>query len=196
MKTIRLMREDIRSTSGDSIRRAYASVGSSEFIDKLIANYGIFPTGKYDSEFRSWLASKLAENVWPIYHVLNGDISQKRILDLGCGSRGGTPDSGYGDTRKMYEPWLCRALLELGVSPIGVDIGSLLGERFEYHTLNLLSPDSLKFLGDNSVDVAHVELLFDSPTGYEMKGFRNLRGFLVPQLERIVKPHGYFIGGM
>lgn len=183
------------NVSKNLTRRIYTSVGSYEFVDKLITDYGVFPIDRYDSKFRRWLTSKLPVQILPIYHVLNGGISQKRILDLGCGSYHGTYEFKEFDP-KTYEPWLCRALLELGANPIGVDIGNLDGERFEHYTLNLLLPNSLSFISDNSVDVAHADLLYDSPTLEQMQGCKNLRGLLVPQLERIVKPNGFFIEGM
>ena len=189
---------DINASNGtvskDLVRRIYGLFRSSEFADKLITEYGVFSKEGYDSNFRQWLAAKLPNQLLPIYHVLNGDVSKKKILDLGCGSYAGTYESIEFNPR-YYEPWLCRTLLELGAHPIGIDIGDLDEEIFEHETLNMLSLNSLGLFMDNSIDVAHADLLYDSPTLERMNGC-DLRELLIPQLERIVKPDGYFIEGM
>ena len=189
------------ATSTDLSREFLEKVRSSEFLDKLIGDYGAFPKDEYylkdgdGLDVKYNIGIKLCSQLSPIYHALKGNFSKKRVLDLGCGSASGTYESMEFDP-KDYEPWLCRALSELGASPIGVDIGDLRGEVFEHYTKNLLLPNSLDFIGDNSIDVAHAGLLYDSPTLERMGGFRGLRELLIPQLERIVKSDGFLVEGV
>ncbi|MGV8152472.1 MAG: hypothetical protein ACP5OG_05305 [Candidatus Nanoarchaeia archaeon] len=127
-----------------------------------------------------------------------GDLQNKKILDLGCGSNDPRLE-GFGDFEdRAFEPWLCRGLYELGINPIGIDYGQLDREKFEHYSLNLIEENSLKFIPDNSIDIANASGLFSSPFlhcrihGLNTSG-EKLREILLPQLERIVKPEGYFI---
>jgi SAM-dependent methyltransferase len=178
------------------IEETYELVTSQEFISSLIGDHGMYSPEKYDTEFRQWLENKLLNQVLPFYEVLDGNLEEKRILDLGCGSRGRTYESTQMGDDKIWEPWLCRALYSLGASPIGIDVGDLEGEKFEHKNLDLLSIDSLSFLDDDSIDVAHADLLFDSPELGRRRGYHTLRGLLIPQLERVVKPNGFFLEGI
>jgi hypothetical protein len=144
------------------------------------------------------------------------DFKQKRILDLGCGSTGETYDSDINrknfktgkDTQpnqngkpwerpefiRSFEPWFCRALHELGAECLGVDYGKLTGEEFEHlDYTDLLDPNALDSIQDNSIDLANARLLFDSPQLEKIDRRKKLKGVLLPQLERIVKPDGLFI---
>jgi SAM-dependent methyltransferase len=131
----------------------------------------------------------------PLSHLLSvtsEDLRGKRILDLGCGSKTIPNPSPYpyGFTN-TYEPWLCRflALPQIGASPVGVDIRNNLGENFENHQADLTKPDSLSFLPDGSVDIAHAGNFYTLPEIDVEEINRNL----LPQLERIVKPNGIFL---
>lgn len=69
------------------------------------------------------------------------DISMvrgKKILDIACGSR-----NYEDDTLKRFEPWMCRLLLHLGATPVGVDRVSQRTEEFESHIADLTVPDAL-----------------------------------------------------
>lgn len=171
---------------------------SEEFVRTLVREYGVFPEKEYenhrDGNFYGWLGTKLRGQLAPFYDFLGENIQNKRILDLGCGSHRGTYESRNWDP-PIWEPWLCRALTKLGANPIGVDIGDLSEERFEHYQINLLSENSLNIIPDNSIDITNAELLYDSPTLQEMPGGRNLRDLLIPQLERVIKPEGFFIEG-
>ena len=135
-----------------------------------------------------------------ILYLAGGKLEGKRILDLGCGSVA-TLDNAYGSTKAPdFEPWLCRALHESGVKVIGVDYFSpqeTSQESFEFHKRNLLEQGALDFIPDKSIDIANARFLFNSPTLlnlYEEKNFmQNIQNVLLPQLERIVKPDGFFI---
>lgn len=174
---------------------------SPEFVRHLVKEFGVFSKEEYDNyidssgiqgHFYDWLKIKLQSQLAPIYYHLNESIENRRILDLGCGSHSGTYESREFKPQ-TWEPWLCRALLSLGANPIGIDIGDLSKERFEHYQANLLSENSLEMILPHSVDIANAELLYDSPTLEEMWGSRNLRSLLLPQLERVVNPNGYFI---
>ncbi|MAG02713.1 hypothetical protein CMI42_05225 [Candidatus Pacearchaeota archaeon] len=188
---MKIIKHDEIEENDDLMRSAYQNLDPA-FRNRLIEEYGAFPKSEYDSEFSIWFGSKLPNLIIPIYQLLKGNISQKRVLDLGCGSHRDTYEAREFDPKK-YEPWICRALIELGANPLGVDIGNLEGEMFEHYTLNLLEPNSLGFIQENSIDIAFESLLYDSPTLTNMKGHESLRELLISQLERIVKPGGYFI---
>ena len=125
------------------------------------------------------------------------------ILDLGCGANGKTEES-----RKykhgQYEPWLCRALHKLGKQVIGIDIGDLSEEKFPYIETSLLDPHSLDSIRDNSIYIAHANMLFNSPelerqaTGKRVENATStsrkaLEQVLLPQLDRILVPEGIFL---
>ncbi|HLD98584.1 MAG TPA: hypothetical protein VI815_04625 [Candidatus Nanoarchaeia archaeon] len=142
----------------------------------------------------------------------------KTFLDLGCGSN--SRHDTFDEVSRFREPWLCRALSELGVKVIGIDIGNLDGEEFEHYSLNLLNENALSFLPDNSIDIAHEFQFFDSPFLHDMISITDkelaekvknpeipywsagdhskycleiTKRVLIPQLQRIVKPDGYFV---
>lgn len=116
-----------------------------------------------------------ARNVWEVF---DGDIQGKRILDLGCGANQEwerLSELGYrwenerlsNETYRIdrtFEPWACRALLEMGAEPAGVDIGDLEDEAFEHHQVNLLKEGALKKFPDKSFDAVMMSLLVTSPS--------------------------------
>jgi len=125
-----------------------------------------------------------------------------RVLDLGCGRVNG--DCSYQKTApRQYEPWPARLLHELGVPVIGIDLGGLDSEEFEHYACNLLDDGALAFLSSNSIDFANAACLFNSPAlrscAYlweperQKQVGRELKARLIPQLERIVRPDGFFI---
>jgi SAM-dependent methyltransferase len=132
-----------------------------------------------------------------ICEILGTNLKRKRILDLGCGSTGQSQDShmmGRNDGHFYNEPWLSRALYHLGARPIGVDIGRLVDEKFEHHSIDLLEPDALRFLKDHSVHLAIASRLFSSPQFNRLGGIETeFRKILDPQLERVLKPSGVFL---
>ena len=151
------------------------------------------------------VASAVMKQLSWVFFAANGNIEGKRILDLGCGSIGGTEDSLAEQYGSLFQPWLCRTLVELGAYPIGVDIGSLENERFETYRTNLLVPNALAKIPDNSIDVVHSRALFTSPEldeqfhkfpppwlsmGERENYFMQL---LRPQVERVLRPDGVFV---
>ncbi|MFH1222381.1 MAG: hypothetical protein V1492_04825 [Candidatus Micrarchaeota archaeon] len=86
-------------------------------------------------------------------------LSGKKILDLGCGSRY-TYDNMIGFVSYvMYEPWLCRALNELGAFPTGIDFNSLDGEPFNHQVVDLSLKGALDFLSTSSFDAINSRFL-------------------------------------
>jgi len=122
-----------------------------------------------------------------------GKLKDKNVLDLGCGCNYSFVFDGDRDRAgETYSPWLCRALHEIGARAIGVDNGSLEGELFEHHEgVNLAIPNSLGFIPDYSIDIANARLLFSSPEVFGNS--EKLKQELLLQMERIVKPGGYFV---
>ena len=146
----------------------------------------------YHRNFRK-VAWGIQRQLSRILDVTGGIIQDQRVLDLGCGSTGGTEDFavfGY-----LFHPWLCRTLLELGVKPIGVDMGNLNRERFEAVQADLLQAGALDFIPDDSVDVVHTRALFSSPSLQEQQEQEvgQLARVLEPQIIRVLKPGGAFV---
>lgn len=85
-----------------------------------------------------------------------------KVLDLGCGStdaeRGHRPQG----TARQFEPWLCRALHKLGLSPVGIDIhlpnnGEL--EEWEFHQQDLLVPTLVETFERSTFDLINIDRL-------------------------------------
>lgn len=140
-----------------------------------------------------------------ILAAAEGDIKKKRVLDLGCGSTGGTLDADPDDFGYTFHPWLCRTIQALGEHPVGVDIGNLDGKKFEaYGKTNLLLSDALGFIPDNSVDIVHSRALVTSPElqnqSLNLHDFSRKREYgeylmdiLNSQVRRVLKPSGVFV---
>ncbi|MBI2124201.1 class I SAM-dependent methyltransferase [Candidatus Pacearchaeota archaeon] len=131
----------------------------------------------------------------PILLLLNFDLKNKVILDLGCGSILSCDNRPSADSKAKgrWEPELCRALYKLGAHPIGIDVRGLEREEFEHYEMDLLH-DSLSFIKDHSVDLANACAFFDSPALYANAYDsldEKLREKLFPELKRIIKPEGF-----
>ncbi len=136
--------------------------------------------------------------------ITDGDLEGKVILDLGCGSVNGYDGFLYSLTKAgicfsdddfsfhSYEPWLCRALCELGAKPIGIDRRGLENEEFEHHELDLLE-DNLDVIPDSSIDVVNMYQLLTSSIFSKNGDYKMLMEKLIPQLRRILKPEGVFV---
>jgi hypothetical protein len=139
-------------------------------------------------------------------------VQNKRILDIACGSNSSKlPTSLYVNTpfgeitlRKaghqftaLFEPWFCRMLLELGAVPVGVDFGSLEGERFIHHNVDLGQPGALDFLPEHSFDGIQDSRLFGSPeftTEFPNPADRlAVAREIVHQEQRLLSTHGIII---
>ncbi len=97
---------------------------------------------------------------------------------------------------RLYEPWFSRALLELGASPVGIDIGNLDGEEFEHHRVDLSQPGALDFLPDKSFDAVNLNGLFSSPQLESMTGeseVDKMKEELKKQIRRILKADGQIL---
>lgn len=179
-KYIEMSEKDFRESLFDS--RELISGIEQNIIDKYFA-------GDKENYIKSQAFSSM---VFPLSQILyfSGDIKGKRILDIGCGGKGQyTSQTSF--RSRMYEPWLCRALLELDAEPIGIDARDNSEEEFENYQRDLFEKDSLSDIPESSVDIAHAKGLFNDPSVYMSP--TNLEDVLIPQLERTVKPNGYFI---
>ncbi len=126
-----------------------------------------------------------------VLRACNGDLRGKRILDLGCGSvqtRSYMKDF-VGDDR-FYEPWLCRFLKHAGEVPIGIDVNDNSDEIFENYRIDLTQRDCLRNFPDNYFDIAYAGAFFTLPN---FEDYSRVKENLIFQLERIVKPNGYFV---
>jgi SAM-dependent methyltransferase len=132
------------------------------------------------------------------------DLRNVRVLDLGCGSNGGTVDYEIGFMifpnnktirgTNPFEPWLCRVLHLIGAKPVGIDIGSLDGEAFEHYNIDLREDGCLGEFPDFSFDVVNATQFFNSPSFDCISGGINgLKANIEPQIKRILKPKGQYI---
>jgi hypothetical protein len=106
-------------------------------------------------------------------------VRGRRILDIACGSSTSKEPSLLSFTipfsrRKIwfskargftakFEPWCCRILLASDAQPVGVDIGNLEGEAFEYYEVDLGLKGALDILPSHSFDGIQDSRLFGSP---------------------------------
>lgn len=150
-----------------------------------------------------------------IYRAFGGlvMVKGKRILDLACGSRTSKApafvfvDTLFGERRipvphtegytAQFEPWFCRLLLEAGAEAVGMDVGNLEGERFEYYQVDLGQPGALDFLPEGSFDGVQDSRLFGSPeftAQFPRKEDRlRVAGEIWRQEQRVLKPGGVVI---
>ena len=142
-----------------------------------------------------------------VLNVLNQDIKGKSILDLGCGSNGGTEEKiKYGS---LYEPWFSRFVYqniqELKLNIFGIDKGDLEREEFPHMQLNLLEEKALiNNFKKKSFDIITAFRLFNSPE-LEKEAYNRieynaskessdkLMNILSWQIKEILKPEGIFL---
>ena len=148
---------------------------------------------KAEYHSRDFILQRLVNSIQALIEGLpDHDLHGKTIVDLGCGATGGHAERAV--HKRGYEPWLCRMLLKLGARPIGIDIGSLDGEKFEHCSVDLGLPKALdNVLPAGIADAVNVRLLYNSET--KAKGFRHggLRLLLLPQIRRLLKPTGIYV---
>ena len=138
----------------------------------------------------------LEEELYPLIERIDrsyipiNELPGKRILDLGAGS---TSYSGDSATPREYEPWLSRALYELGAQPVAVDIGDLSQEKFEHHKVDLSKPGALNFMPSESFDGIIIRGLITSPLLQRMldkPGIERMKQEFLEQTKRLLKPGG------
>ena len=65
---------------------------------------------------------------------------------------------------------------------------------FPFRRMDICQEGSLDFISDKSIDIANASYLFNSPTLRRLgHNSEKLQRLLLSQLERIVKPEGYFL---
>ena len=106
------------------------------------------------------------------------------LLDLGCGAN--PPIDG-----PEFQPWLATVMSFLGYAVTGVDRGSNEDAKYNHHQVDLSIPNSLSFLPDHSVDIINASGFYSSPS-LNISGME-LSKILDPQIERILKPNGFFL---
>ena len=114
-------------------------------------------------------------------------LQGKRILDLGCGSM---PSETGG---RQFEPWLCRALKELGANPVGIDVGQLDTEEFEHYQLDLSKIGALNIFPDKSFDAVNLAVFFNSPKLKHMiepNDIKRIKQEIGNQVKRLLKDNG------
>lgn len=145
--------------------------------------------------------SKLYFNLAGILETLpDHDVRGKIILDLGCGSIGGTYESESMNKERQFEPWLSRILHAIGGRPIGIDVGDLSEEHFEHYSRDLTKKEALSMISDDSVDLAFATAFYDSPELGKRSGAsfhdsqkESVRQKLLPQLKRVLKDDAVFL---
>ena len=121
-------------------------------------------------------------------------IRGQTVLDVACGSSSSrSPVTGRQTSE--FEPWMCRLLLELGVHPVGLDIGDIADEAFEHHRVDLGVPGALDFLATGSFDAIHESRLFGSPEFRSAHGSatERIRREIHRQERRLLRPDGILI---
>ena len=117
-----------------------------------------------------------------------------RVLDIACGSNSSRSPVTNQRTA-LFEPWMCRLLVEFEARPVGVDIGDLAGERFEHHRVDLAVPGALDFLASGSFDGIHESRLFGSPEFREAhrRSTEHIRREIHRQEGRLLRPGGVLL---
>lgn len=178
--------------------------------DTIFTKYGLT-----DREDKGYIIDNLRRKLRGAARKFGGveNLKGKRILDIGSGSNFDSFDiemnqeygAHYGmgsDAGRIFEPWFCRGLLELGAQPVGIDIGNLDREQFEHHQMDLTYPKSLDFLPDESFDGINMRLFLSSPEldntlarhRVDIKKFKiNFQKELARQIHRLLKKGGVII---
>jgi hypothetical protein len=187
------------ATDGDALARLIAlgwTPSDQELLDQALveldARYRLSPKVAAEPDLEAIMAEfvgRLLDAFGPL-----AKIHGQRVLDLACGSNS-SRSPATGRRTALFEPWMCRLLVELGAWPVGIDIGDLAGEAFEHHRIDLGVPGALDFLATGSFDAVHESRLFGSPEFREAhrRATERIRREIHRQERRLLRPGGVLI---
>jgi hypothetical protein len=184
---MRVIKHSPKRIPADYLNQAINLIDENEdeFRDKYVL--------EEQKEYRR-LKSRLQLDLAPILWLTHGNLDDRRILDLGCGSILTTDGTGM---YRTFEPWLCRLLAMLGARPIGIDIFDQFNEPFESYRYDIVSsifPD----IDDKVIDITRSSHTLDSRIMDMLHPDFNPERYLATlpkRLDRIVKDDGFYILG-
>lgn len=156
--------DDIRYVSLPGLIRYYeAADEAEEALSVYLANSSC-------ELLRGDIGCSLSRTLKPLMCYLE-DLSDKRVLDLGCGSvYASLPFRGSPKYDTVcYEPWLCRYLHHIGADVVGVDATDNSSEKFESHIGNIMNPSTWELFEDNQFDIV---TMFSVPSSHRSSGYR------------------------
>ena len=178
--------------------------------DKIVKSALPIVVEKHGVAPETILSSDVENKIARILSVNNGSLEGITLLDLGCGISNFEDAFMVQERLRRFEPWLLRLLAYSGIEGfkgIGIDIGRLKDEPFEFFQTDLYDENSLSMIKSESVNVVNACFLFNSPylvysvlgvslfisQNHEDTAGKALYRVLEPQLDRILRPNGVFI---
>jgi SAM-dependent methyltransferase len=161
--------------------------------DTVLTKYDV----AQDAPNRDALAWKLRALYIPDLIKSYGSLSAvkgKRILDIGCGSLDYDHKDRDPSLKRMFEPWFCRLVTELGAEAVGIDIGDLEGEEFTHYQRDIRNPDVLSDFADHSFDGIHMRSVIgvrDLNLGFKRE--LELQTKIQEETKRVLKDDGKVI---
>ena len=167
--------------------------------EKLLLKYSSKQMLGYSGR-QPFIPKNLENILEPVRKAFGGikNVAGKRILDLGCGG-----SLSYDFPKRLFEPWFCRALQELGANVVGVDNRPLNDkEEFEHYNLDLSKPEALSIFPDESFDGVNLNSFFDSPDLIHQSfdpskthqiNEKDMKNWIGAQIKRLLKKDAKFV---